>query len=55
MEQLTFDDLKQQKIYTNYDWLIGNPENLKNFFKEEIQKDLCPRLRADAQKRLEAL
>ena len=55
MKQLTFDDLNKTEAYKNYNWLIGNPANLKIFFIEELQKDLCPELRADAFKRLEAL
>ena len=58
MEQLNFNfDFREElkKAYKNYNWLMGNPANLKIFFKEELQKDLCPELRADALKRLEAL
>lgn len=60
MEQLSFSIEREQEIkdytFENYDWLIGNTDNLKIFFKEELKKqDLSPELRADALKRLEAL
>jgi len=59
MEQLSFSfDFREElkKAYKNYNWLMGNPANLKIAFREELQrKDLTPELRADAQRRLDEL
>ena len=42
--------------HTDYDWLKGNPDNLKIFFEDELADPfLDPELRTDAELRLEEL
>lgn len=57
MQQLSiYDILEVTKEIKNYDWLQGNPVNLRIYFKEELQrKNLSDELKIDAKKRLRQL
>lgn len=58
MEQLSFDIKRDQEIeytFKNYEWLIGNPANLKIFFEEQLVENISPELKADARRRLDLL
>ncbi|MFA5559605.1 MAG: hypothetical protein WDA59_09200 [Methanofastidiosum sp.] len=55
-EQLKLELEKKSEPIRNYNWLKGNPDNLKMFFKEQLEdKSLIPELRADAERRLREL
>lgn len=51
-------DLEEKLEYDfeNYDWLKGDPDSLKIYFREELRKkDLKPHLRKDCIRRLKEL
>lgn len=41
--------------FENYDWLIGNPDNLRIFFREKLMGDISQKLKNDCIKRLREL
>ncbi len=56
MKQLSFEDIEPKIEILNYNWLKGNPENLKIFFREKLKdKNLKPYLKKDCLKRLKEL
>lgn len=55
-QQLSFDvEEKLNFNFDNYDWLVGNSDNLKMFFTEQLEKPISQNLKNNCLKRLREL